>query len=110
MVAIIEEEITIKVLLVIDRDTKFKEYKVDESFTISNLKDKLFEIYGIESCMQRIMVKKERRYDLVHNEHEKLVNGGKYMVVQCLRGGAKSRQRYNACYWHVMHLIENRIK
>ena len=110
MVAIIEEEITIKVLLVIDRDTKFREYKVDELFTICDLKDKLFEIYSIESYIQRIMVKKERRYDLVHNEHEKLVNGGKYMVVQCLRGGAKSRQRYNARYWHVMHLIENRIK
>ena len=110
MVAITEEEITIKVLLAIDRDTKLREYKVDEWFSICDLKDKLFEIYGIESCMQRIMVKKERRYDLVHNEHEKLVNGGKYMVVQRLRGGAKSRQRYNARYWHVMHLIENRIK
>ena len=73
----------------IDRDTKFKEYKVDESFTISNLKDKLFEIYGIESCMQRIMVKKERRYDLVHNTDENLVNGRKYMVVQRLCGRSR---------------------
>ena len=69
MVTIIEEENTIKVMLVIDKDTKFKEYKIDELFTICDLKDKLFEIYGIESCIQRIMVKKERRYDLVHNEH-----------------------------------------
>ena len=44
------------------------------------------------------MVKKERRYDLVHNEYEKLVNGRKYIVVQRLRGGAKSWQRYNAHY------------
>ena len=58
MVTIIEEEITIKVLLAIDRDKKFREYKVDKSFTIYDLKDKLFEIYGVESCMQRIMLKK----------------------------------------------------
>lgn len=60
MVTIIEEEITIKVLLVIDRDTKFREYKVDELFTICDLKDKLFEIYGIQLYMQRIMVKRKK--------------------------------------------------
>ena len=98
MVAIIEEEITIKVLLVINRDMKFREHKVDELFIICDLKDKLFEIYGIESCMQRIMVKKERRYNLVHNDHEKLVTSGKYIVVQYLYSRARSKQRYNACY------------
>ena len=93
MVAITEEEITIKVLLAIDRDTKLREYKVDEWFSICDLKDKLFEIYGIESFMQRIMVKKEGKYDLIHNKHKKLVNGRKYMVVKCLRSGARISQR-----------------
>ena len=110
MVAIIEEEITIKVLLAIDRDTKLREYKVDEWFSICDLKDKLFKIYGIESFMQRIMVKKEGKYDLVNNKHKKLVNGRKYMVVKCLHSGARISQRYNAHYWHIMKLIENKIK
>ena len=79
-------------------------------FTICDLKDKLFEIYSVQSCIQTVMVKKERRYDLVHNKHEKLANGGKYIVVQCLCGRARSQQRYNACYWHIIYLIENIIK
>lgn len=112
MVAIIEEEITILVLLVMKRDRKFREYKVDESFTICDLKYKLFEIYGFEPSEQRIMVKKGRKYDLVHNDHEKLVNGGRYMVMNHLPliGGARTRQRYNTRYWQVMRLIQNRIE
>ena len=35
------------------------------------------------------MVKKEKRYDLVHNEHKKLVNSRKYIVIQRLYVGAK---------------------
>ena len=94
MVPIIKQEITIKVMY--NTETKFIKYKVNELFTFCDLKDKMFEIYGLETCMQRILVRKERRFDLVHNEHNKLIDVGMYMILHCLRGGAKTVARYNA--------------
>lgn len=108
MVAIIEKEITIKVMYKTEK--KFRVYKVNESFTFCDLKEKIFEIYGLETCMQKILVRKEKNFVLVHNEHENLLNGGMYIILYHERGGAKTGARYNAHYWQVMYLIQNRIE
>ena len=108
MVAIIEQEITIK--LMHNTENKFRVYKVNESFTFCDLKEKMFEIYGLKTCMQRILVRKQRNFVLVHNKNKKLLNGGIYMILHHVHSGAKTGARYNACYWQVIYLIQNRIE
>ena len=108
MTNLIEDKISISLEFVDSRAVTFHTF--NESSTILDLKEKLYEIHGYRVHRQRIIGRFPENTALgaLRND-EKLVNGGKYVVSTSLRGGARTKHGLNDPHRQFMNIINNRI-
>lgn len=108
MANVIEEQITI--ILKCGSTSEETFYTLNESTTISDLKEKIYKIHGHQILRQRILGRYPEHTTLrVMSNDEKLVNGGNYILIINPRRGARTKQDLDDPHRHLMNTINNRI-
>ena len=108
MTNVIEEEISISLKWGSTLQESF--HVLNKSSTIRNLKEKIYEIYGYRVDRQRILGRYPIGTELREMRNDEvIVNGGEYLLMTSVRGGAKTKLDLNDPHREIMNTIHNRI-
>ena len=108
MTNVIEEEISISLKWGSTLQESF--HVLNKSSTIRNLKEKIYEIYGYWVDRQRILGRYPIGTELREMRNDEvIVNGGEYLLMTSVRGGAKTKLDLNDPHREIMNTIYNRI-